>query len=303
MNDLLHSQIKEAINSRKVSCPKLQNLLKRVSDSYDQEERDRKLIDRAKELSSKELKDNYEKLKEQESLKRSNEKLGHFVSMASHDLKAPLRTIGAFTQLLEKKLRGSLDEDSKEYMDFVIEGVDRMNTLIEDLIRYSKIEKKKGDPKIIDTHLVMEKVCRNLHQLMEENQGELIIKTELPNLIGQEFQVIQLFQNLIGNAFKFRGENAPVVEVDYEETDGGFVFSISDNGIGIEESQVEKVFEVFHRLNNSTDFEGSGLGLSICKKIVESLGGDIWLSSQKGVGTTFFFSIPKESVLFPACAA
>ena len=299
MNKLLEKQIKVSLKSENCMTPELRRLMEMVSDSYDQYERDRHLIEQTMEANSEGLRENYEKLQRQEALKQSNEKLQHFVAIASHDLKAPLRTVGAFTQLLQRNVKDHLDDSGREYLKFILEGVDRMNALIEGLICYSKIDTQNESPSPQDCNIILEKVRHNLLAELEESQGSVKVKRTLPQIIGLEFQLIQLFQNLISNGLKFRKEEQPEIVVDWEERESEICFSVSDNGIGISTENQEKVFEVFQRLHSANDFDGSGLGLSICKKAVERLEGKIWLESEPGRGTTFLFTVPKSKAIMP----
>lgn len=302
MNKLLIRQMRRALNEEETLSQGMEKLMSMISDSYDHFERDRNLIERAMTISSEELRESYEKVKHQDALEKSNDKLQHFVAIASHDLKAPLRTIGAFSQLLHRKVKPHLDEAGEEYLKFILEGVTRMNTLIADLICYSKLDNQIDKPTTIDCNMILEKVKLNLHSTIQDCEAEVIIKEEFPHVVGMGFQMIQLFQNIIGNALKFRGDKPPVVKVDWERKGEAVLVSVQDNGIGIASDHQSKVFDAFLRLNNTKDFEGSGLGLAICKKIIDNMEGDISADSEFGVGTTISFSIPGPKVIWPAMA-
>ena len=302
MNKLLIRQMRRALKEEQTLSPEMEKLMSMVSDSYDHFERDRMLIERAMTISSEELRESYEKVEHQEALKQSNDKLQHFVAIASHDLKAPLRTIGAFSQLLHRKIKPHLDEAGEEYLKFILEGVTRMNTLIADLICFSKLDNQVDQPVPIDCNKILEKVKLNLHSTISDCEAEVVIKENFPHVVGLGFQMIQLFQNIIGNALKFRGDKLPVVKVDWEKIGEDVLVSVQDNGIGIAPDHQSKVFDAFLRLNNTKDYEGSGLGLAICKKIMDNLGGDISVKSELGVGTTFYFRIPGAKVVWPEMA-
>ena len=294
-NKLLERQIKRKLGKDVQLTDEMMALLSAVSDSYDHFEKDRTIIERSMELSSKELRESYGKLAVQNELKRTNSELQQFVSIASHDLKAPLRTINSFVQLLERKLIGQLDESTQEYMKFIKNGVKGMDELIQNLLQHAKASSNKGKTESIYIDQIITIVQRNLFALMEETDAQIFIEDKMPVLNGVSFQIVQLFQNLISNGIKFRRpEVNPIVRIKCKEDKNQFIFSIIDNGIGISPEYSTKVFEVFQRLQGANNYEGTGLGLSICKKIVENLNGKIWLESEVGIGTTFFFSIPKE---------
>lgn len=302
MNKLLIGQMRRALKEEETLSPEMERLMSMVSESYDHFERERKLIERAMTISSEELKESYEKIKHQDALKQSNDKLQHFVAIASHDLKAPLRTIGAFSQLLHRKVKPHLDEAGEEYLKFILEGVTRMNTLIADLICYSKLDNQVERPAPVDCNMILEKVKLNLLSTINECEAEVVVKENFPHVIGLGFQMIQLFQNIIGNALKFRGDRPPVVKVDWKKEGEDIIVTIQDNGIGISTDHQSKVFDAFLRLNNTKDYEGSGLGLAICKKIMDNLDGDISVESTLGEGTTFYFRIPGTKVVWPEMA-
>ena len=294
-NKLLARQIKRKLGKDAQLSPEMMKLLSSISDSYDHFERDRSLIERSMELSSQELRESYGKLAIQNELKRTNRELQQFVSIASHDLKAPLRTINSFVQLLERKLKGKLDESSQEYMQFIKSGVQGMDELIQNLLQHAKASSNKGKVELIEIEKIITIIKRNLFASIEESNAQIIIEGELPILMAVSFQLVQLFQNIIGNGIKFKREGVdPIVRIKCKEEETNYTFSIIDNGIGISKENTVKVFEVFNRLAGANRYEGTGLGLSICKKIIENLNGKIWIESEVGVGTTFFFTIPKE---------
>ena len=292
---LLQRQIKRKLGKDTPLSKEMMELLSSISDSYDHFEKDRKLIERSLELSSKELRESYGKLAVQSELKRTNSELEQFVSIASHDLKAPLRTIKSFVQLLERKLKGQLDENTKEYMQFIYSGVNGMEDLIQNLLQDAKASSNKGNIEPIKLDDTISIVKRNLFALIKDNDAQIVVEDELPMINSVSFQMIQLFQNIIGNGIKFKREDVnPIVRISCKEEGENFLFCISDNGIGISKEHRAKIFEVFQRLASAHKYEGTGLGLSICKKIIKNLNGKIWIESEVGVGTSFFFTIPKN---------
>ncbi len=300
-NKLLEKQLKRALKGKdKNALPQeVSKLLDSVNASYNHFERDRKLLERAMQLSSEEIRKSYEQKLVQIELEQSNEYLQQFVSIASHDLKAPLRTVSSFTQLLKRQLAGTLNTESSEYMDFIISGVKNMQSLLDDLTSFAKIGLEKEEAQIVDFNTILETVQRNLSFSIEESRASILVKNPLPCYNTHPYLVIQIFQNIIGNALKFRREEVSTeIVIACEELADAFQISIADNGMGIEQSQHNKAFEAFHRLSSSHHkISGSGLGLSICKKIVDAWQGRIWFESELNKGTTFFFTIPysKES--------
>lgn len=254
------------------------------------------------ERQSSELKKSNERLHEEiqakniveEQLKQSNDRLKSFVYVASHDLKEPLRTIGSFSYLLEKELTSKEETDAKEYLNFISGGVKRMSTLLEDLLAYSRVENAEDiEFKNIDTNQLLLTVKNNLNNLIQRNNGIVRIQSNLPIIQGCTTQLNQVFQNLLSNALKFKGVNDPIVEVTCQEKKSEFVFAVKDNGIGIPKKHQDKIFGAFQRLNKN-NYEGSGIGLAICEKVVKNHQGKIWLDSEPNKGTTFYFSIEKK---------
>jgi PAS domain S-box-containing protein len=221
-------------------------------------------------------------------LASSNAELEQFAYVASHDLQEPLRMITSFTQLLVSRYRGNLDTDADEFIHFIADGAKRMSSLINDLLEYSRVGTRGRPLSPTDCSTVFELACNNLRVAIEE-AGATITRDPLPKVMGDEIQLLQLFQNLIGNAVKFRGEQPVKVHVGVEPQKGNWLFRISDNGIGIEPQHAERIFIIFQRLHNRLQYPGTGIGLAICKKIVERHGGRIWVESEPGAGATFCF--------------
>ncbi len=224
-------------------------------------------------------------------LVRSNEELQQFAYVASHDLQEPLRTVSRFTQLLEHRYGEKLDQDAKEFMAFTVDGAKRMQALIDDLLRFSRVE-TRGKP-LVPVHLydVVDRAVRSLTASLDDSGGRIEINS-LPYVLGDEVQLGQVFQNLLGNAIKFRDPTRkPKVEVSATKQGKEWVIAIKDNGIGIPKEHHERIFVVFQRLHARDEYEGTGIGLALCKKIVERHGGQIWLESEPGKGTTFFLTL------------
>ncbi len=224
-------------------------------------------------------------------LTRSNEELQQFAYVASHDLQEPLRMVASYTQLLARRYKGKLDSDADEFIAFAVDGVNRMQRLIQDLLTYSRVGTRGHAFQATDARQALDRALANLKALMDES-GASVIQGPLPQVLADETQLTQLFQNLVGNAVKFRGSTPSRVLVEAERQGDQWRFSVEDNGIGIEPQYFERIFVIFQRLHNKEDYPGTGIGLSICKKIVERHGGRIGLDSQPGQGTTFWFTLP-----------
>lgn len=227
-------------------------------------------------------------------LKRSNDELEQFAYVASHDLQEPLRMVASYTQLLARRYKDQLDEDANDFIDYAVDGAERMQQLLNDLLQFSRVGTSTKPFTNVDLKEVVEKSLQNLEKYIEEHEAKITIETSLPELTVNELQLIQLFQNLIHNAIKFRGDQPPKVWINAEEQDNRWQFSVTDNGVGIDQRHQDRIFMIFQRLHNRNKYEGSGIGLAICKKIVERHGGIIWVDSTPGEGTTFYFTIAKE---------
>jgi PAS domain S-box-containing protein len=224
-------------------------------------------------------------------LERSNKELQQFAYVASHDLQEPLRMVASYTQLLEKRYRDRLDSDANEFIQFAVDGAIRMQRLINDLLAYSRVGTRSKPFEPIDSHGVLGQAIANLSAVIEENQA-VVTNDDLPPIMADQSQMVQLFQNLIGNAIKFRSDQSPRIHVSAEQKGNEWVFSVEDNGIGIDPQFKERIFVVFKRLHQKEEYPGTGMGLAICKKIVERHGGRMWVESELQKGSTFYFSIP-----------
>jgi signal transduction histidine kinase len=224
-------------------------------------------------------------------LARSNADLEQFAYVASHDLSEPLRMVSGFVGLLARRYGGKLDDDADEFIGYAVEGVSRMRMLIDDLLAYSRVGRSENAMRMVDTGAVVERVLRVLESQIAESGAE-IVRGELPRVRADETEIGQLFQNLLSNALKFRGEAAPVVEVGAERENGWWRFSVRDNGIGIEPRHADRIFKVFQRLNPREAYAGTGIGLAICQRIVDRHGGRIWLQAGTRGGTEFRFTLP-----------
>ena len=224
-------------------------------------------------------------------LKESNQALHEFAYIASHDLQEPLRTISSFIQLIERRYKGKLDSDADEFIYYVVDGVSRMRSLIKDLLQYSRVGTQGNPFEPTDMETIYDQVVSNLKTGIEETKA-LISHDLLPTLPADPSQITQLLQNLIGNGLKFRSEENPAIHISVKACIDEWLFSVSDNGIGIDQEYSERIFQIFQRLHTQEEYSGTGIGLAICKKIVERHGGRIWVESQEGVGSTFFFTIP-----------
>ena len=231
-----------------------------------------------------------------EELNRSNEELQQFSYVASHDLQEPLRMVASYTQLLASRYKGKLDADADEFIDFAVDGCNRMQRLIQDLLAYSRsgtdgkaLQKRSSED-------ALNNALKNLSGTIAES-GAVVTHDALPVITTDDTQLAQVFQNLVGNAIKYRGTAVPTVHISAARTDlDEWTFSVRDNGLGIEAQYFERIFILFQRLHGRTEFKGTGIGLAICKKIVEGLGGRIWVESQVGKGSTFYFALPGKDL-------
>jgi signal transduction histidine kinase len=259
-------------------------------------ERSQSLVLNELKLKNQEISDQAAALKLKDiKLQKSNHDLQNFAYTASHDLKEPLRMIGMYSQLLQKRTKGVLDERSEEYMYYMTDGVKRMGNLLDDLLTYSRLGKNEHDLVPVNLNDTLLMVTQNLTVVIQET-NTLVTSAQLPTIKASNTEMTQLFQNIIANAIKFRRQDViPRITINYTEEALTHVISIADNGIGIKAEYQEKVFELFTKLHSMSEYEGSGIGLATCKKIVEELNGNMWVTSTEGVGTTFHFSFPKQN--------
>jgi signal transduction histidine kinase len=229
-----------------------------------------------------------------EELRRSNRELERFAYVASHDLQEPLRMVASYTQLLGRRYAGKLDSDADDFIAFAIDGVSRMRILIDDLLMYSRVSTTGRDFAPTDCDAVVDSALANLSVALNESAA-IVTRDALPTIVADRSQLVQLFQNLIGNAIKFRGGNTPRICVGAERVTEGWQFSIRDNGIGIDPKYIEQLFVIFKRLHARSEYPGTGIGLAICKKIVERHRGKIWVNSKLGEGSTFSFIVPDHA--------
>ncbi|MEA2611511.1 MAG: hypothetical protein QOG32_1237 [Chloroflexota bacterium] len=226
-----------------------------------------------------------------EELKRSNEELGQFAYIASHDLQEPLRMVASYTQLLSKRYKGQLDADADEFIAYAVDGASRMQQLIEDLLAFSRVA-TTGNP-LLDTssEYALEQALQNLHWAIKDS-GAIVTHDPLPSVQADEMQLVQLFQNLIGNAVKYQSPGTPLVHISVaREGRSSWAFAVRDNGLGIDPQYFERIFGMFQRLHKRDEFSGTGVGLAICKKIVERHGGSLLVASELGQGSTFSFAL------------
>lgn len=226
-----------------------------------------------------------------EELARSNRELEQFAYVASHDLQEPLRMIASYTQLLADRYRGKLDEKADRYIHYAVDGATRMQRLIDDLLTFSRVGRLGLVLQNADCNAAIETACQNLENAIREAQAK-VEHDRLPVIVADGRLLVQLFQNLISNSIKFRGPEAPRIQISAEKQKREWVFAVTDNGIGIAPEHAQSIFGIFKRLHTHDEYPGSGIGLSICKKIVEQHGGRIWVESALGQGATFRFVLP-----------
>jgi PAS domain S-box-containing protein len=228
---------------------------------------------------------------QKQDLVRSNDELQQFAYVASHDLQEPLRMITSYLELLERRYKGQLDARADQFITYAVDGAARMQILINDLLGYSRVGSRGQSFERVDCEAVLQNAIRNLQVAIAENNA-VITHAPLPPVNADVTQLTQLFQNLIGNALKFRREDPPQIHIGVERTNGKWLFSVRDNGIGIESQYTNRIFVIFQRLHSRTEYSGTGMGLAICKKIVERHSGKLWVESKPGEGSTFYFTLP-----------
>ncbi|MGD0209639.1 MAG: ATP-binding protein [Desulfomonilia bacterium] len=223
-------------------------------------------------------------------LERSNKELEQFAYVASHDLQEPLRMVSSFTQLLAKRYGDKLDQDARDYIDFAVKGSNRMQRMIQDLLNYSRVVTRGKEPVPTDMNKVLDETLANLHMTISES-GASVTHDALPVVMADHSQLVQVFQNLIGNAIKFRRDDPLLIHVSAGTIGDEWVFSVKDNGMGIEPQYFERIFVLFERLHAGETYRGTGIGLALCKRIIQRLGGRIWVESEPTRGSTFYFTL------------
>ncbi|MHB8736368.1 MAG: sensor histidine kinase, partial [Terriglobales bacterium] len=224
-------------------------------------------------------------------LESSNAELQQFAYIASHDMKEPLRIVASYAQLLGKRYHGQLDAKADGFIAYMVDGVQRMQRLIDDLLEYSRVGGQRVAGVTVSADMALRQALANLRLAIQET-GANVSFDGLPQVIAEPGKLVQLFQNLVANAIKFHGTAAPVIAVEAEFAKGHWQFAVRDNGIGFEPKYAERIFTIFEQLHGRGEHPGTGIGLAICKKIVEQFGGHIWAESQPGIGTTFYFTLP-----------
>ena len=294
MHALLRRQLRRHAPARSEEVPaEWAAVFEAISEAYEQFDGDRKLLERSLELTSHELNEKNAKIAAQkEELERSNGELEHFAYIASHDLQEPLRTVQSYVQLIQRRFADKLDADGREFMGYVVEGATRMRALIDDLLTYARVSSRARPLERTELTPLCDEVLRALAARISE-QHAVIEAAPLPEVMADRRQLGQLLQNLIANALKFHKPGAPPrVRIGAVREGACWRVSIADDGIGIAPEYREKIFVIFQRLHSRDEYEGTGLGLAVCKKIVDRHGGKIWVESELGRGATFHFTIP-----------
>ena len=252
-----------------------QNALKKINETLEEQ-----VKERTQELSKSNI-----------ELERSNKELEQFAYVSSHDLQEPLRMVTSFTQLLERRYKGQLDNEADDYIEFIVEGAHRMKYLIDDLLAFSRLNTQAKELESVELENVIDDVLSNLSVTIKENKA-CITYDPLPTVNADKTQMMQVFQNLIANAIKFQGSNPPKIHISAHKDEKEWKFAVTDNGIGIDPEYQKQIFEVFKRLHTREEYPGSGIGLSVSQKIIRRHGGNIWVESELGKGSTFYFTIP-----------
>jgi light-regulated signal transduction histidine kinase (bacteriophytochrome) len=295
LNRLLLKQISRKYGDVNSLPPEMKDLFSSISQTYDQYEREMQLIERSMDLSSEEMKEIYNKLEVQKAqLENSNEALRRYAFIVSHDLKEPLRTISSYLQLIELRLGDKLDGETREFMDFSVNAVKRMKGMLEAVLDYSQLESRMSFSNV-DLEMVFRSSFENLQEIISETDTVIQKKVALPKITGDKFQLIQLFQNLVHNSIKFRGTTNPNITIEYATSPYKHMISIMDNGIGIPEKNRQQVFQLFRRLHTIDKYDGLGMGLAICKKIVENHHGEINIDPSFSLGLKIDISFPRAA--------
>lgn len=296
-NRLLQKQIQRKFGDMDNVPPEIMEFLGTISQTYDQYERERQLTQRSLDLSSQEMLEKNARLEQQaQKLERSNEELREFAFAVSHDLKEPLRTIASYVQLIEVRLKDNLDTDTKEFMDFAVSGVKRLQTMLDSMLKYAQVSDNNKDFAPVNMNNVVTLAIDNLHESIIRNGAKVELLNSLPDVKGNQLQLVQLFQNLFANSVKFRSAAKPVIRISSFDRGGDSLFVVSDNGIGISDHDKQNLFLMFKR-GHGRDYDGIGMGLSICKKIVENHGGQIWIDEENPANKGFAinFTLPQAN--------
>ena len=277
---------------------KLENINKILNVEIDDYEKAEIKLENINKILNVEI-DDYEKAEIKlenliDELKISNIELEQFAYISSHDLKEPLRMITSFLQLLQKKYSDNLDQDANEFINYAVDGAKRLDLLINDLLEFSRIGSQERELKYLNSEKIIDLVLINLKPLIQDNNVK-ITYDPLPSIYANDQQIVQLFQNLISNAIKYRSKENPEIHISSYKLDNEYVFSVKDNGIGIDKKHLEQIFTIFHRLHTRGKYAGTGIGLAISEKIVQQHHGKIWAESELGKGTTFYFTIPDRN--------
>ncbi len=294
MNRLLRRQLQRYNIDVEAVPESFKKLILDVNNSYFHSEKERQLIEHTMDISSQELAEANKQLRlRKQKLEQYNEELKQFSYITAHDLKEPLRTIGSFIRLVERR-EPNISEESKEFIQFAIDGAERMKDLLDDLLKYTLIDApNQSKAELLDLNPIIELVCFNLNTKIEEN-NVMVIRDDLPRVVGDKSQLMLLFQNLIDNSIKFRNSDIPQIKIESIRNfkPGYTKLSVIDNGIGIESSFQTRVFDIFEKLHNINVYKGTGIGLAICKKIVEKYSGEIWIDQDYVDGLKLDFTLP-----------
>ncbi len=294
LNKLLLKQIFKKVGGIEQIPADLRPLLEVISQSYDHYERERLLTERSMDLSSKELMEANEKMSAQtKQLQKSNDELKQFGYAVSHDLKEPLRTIAGYIQLIELRTKEQLADETREFMQFAVSGVKQMKKMLEAMLQYAQVDGMMSSKVPINLNVVIDIVKSNTRESLISSNACFNYPTNLPFVNGYETQLVLLFQNILSNSIKFRSTQPLQIDLTYRTLNKNHLFSFQDNGIGIPEKEHDRVFNLFKRVHNNLDYEGIGMGLSICKKIIENHGGEMWIEkTPNNSGCLIYFTLP-----------